>query len=495
MQEVLDALLELHDFEKDGSFPQEYEENYLSIVNAMCVNEELQNQVIKQIETVDKMLEANQTLMKEASHCAVKENRFGQKFTIHQVYDDNISYFDKSELIDQEEEEDEDYNDHLVDLQSQGEEEDEEEQRDYVSNQSPLHRKAWSKHERDRLIEAIHSEAKRMISFDYMKKNEAWRIWEVDQIEKKQLELFPVSRIDWERISSIHVRTRTPTECLIQWTTQEHPSINKKPWTKQESERLSQLVDQMGLLSGQWERIANELGTNRTISQCFSHYMAAKNNANARSLKWNPEEDRKLAEAVKIFGGACNWQQIASILGGRTGQQCLHRWTKTLNPAIRRTRWTPEENELLERAVKLYGVGNWTKVQRLIPGRTDMQCRERWVNNCHPTLKSEPATQEEIELIVKLVQEHGTKWSLIARSLPGRTDNFALRAYNQWLKKQNNDEPKRARKSKETTTPKKRGRKPNPTTPKKSRKQSTLNQEKEEATISSRPRRKTAKYA
>lgn len=50
-------------------------------------------------------------------------------------------------------------------------------------------------------------------------------------------------------------------------------------------------------------------------------------------------------EAVKHFGEK-NWQQVANCLEGRTGQQCLHRWQKTLNPNIRRGHWTAEEDKV-----------------------------------------------------------------------------------------------------------------------------------------------------
>lgn len=215
---------------------------------------------------------------------------------------------------------------------------------------------------------------------------------------------------------------------MIQWTTQEHPTINKKPWSKQESQKLSNIVNEIGLFSGQWERIANELGTNRTISQCFSHYMYEKNNSHARSLKWSKEEDQKLTDAVKLFGN-CNWQQVADILGERTGQQCLHRWQKSLNPVIKRQRWNTEEDTLLERAVHLYGAGNWTKIQRLIPGRTDMQCRERWVNILQPSINRGQFTQEETKRLMELVEIYGTKWSYLQTLMPGRTDNALMRHY------------------------------------------------------------------
>ena len=76
---------------------------------------------------------------------------------------------------------------------------------------------------------------------------------------------------------------------------------------------------------------------------------------------------------------------------GRTGQQCLHRWQKSINPAIRRARWTPPEDDRLRDAVRLYG-HNWANVQYHVPGRTDVQCRERWMNILNPELHRAPWT-------------------------------------------------------------------------------------------------------
>lgn len=65
-------------------------------------------------------------------------------------------------------------------------------------------------------------------------------------------------------------------------------------------------------------------------------------------------------------------------------QECLHRWSKTLNPNIKRGRWTLEEDNRLRLACHAYQNHNWIKIQQHIPGRTDVQCRERWCNIINP---------------------------------------------------------------------------------------------------------------
>lgn len=52
-------------------------------------------------------------------------------------------------------------------------------------------------------------------------------------------------------------------------------------------------------------------------------------------------KDTKLINAVQESGGK-NWKQIAGKVFGKTEVQCLHRWTKVLNPKLTKGPWTEE---------------------------------------------------------------------------------------------------------------------------------------------------------
>lgn len=52
-------------------------------------------------------------------------------------------------------------------------------------------------------------------------------------------------------------------------------------------------------------------------------------------------QDEILIEAVKQHN-AKNWKDIAQRLVGKTDVQCLHRYTKVLDPALHKGPWTPE---------------------------------------------------------------------------------------------------------------------------------------------------------
>ncbi|CAO3649148.1 unnamed protein product [Cunninghamella blakesleeana] len=41
-------------------------------------------------------------------------------------------------------------------------------------------------------------------------------------------------------------------------------------------------------------------------------------------------------------------------------------------------RWTPEEDQLLRRAVEMNGTSNWDKVANMVTDRSSQQCRQRW---------------------------------------------------------------------------------------------------------------------
>ena len=78
-------------------------------------------------------------------------------------------------------------------------------------------------------------------------------------------------------------------------------------------------------------------------------------------------------------------------------------------------------------AVALHG-RSWVKVARLVPGRSEVQCRERWMNVLNPDVRNAaPFTPEEDALIleqagVKARADGRVRWSSIAAMLPGRTD-------------------------------------------------------------------------
>jgi hypothetical protein len=113
---------------------------------------------------------------------------------------------------------------------------------------------------------------------------------------------------------------------------------------------------------------------------------------------WKGEEDSRLTDAVKKYGK--KWGAVALLVPGRTSFQCRQRWTKQLNPIKGKERkarciWKLEEDAKLIAAVKKYGK-RWVAVAALFPSRTNLLCRQRWVNHLDPRRVSRTLQDEHI---------------------------------------------------------------------------------------------------
>ncbi|KAF9540446.1 Myblike DNAbinding domain-containing protein [Mortierella hygrophila] len=296
-------------------------------------------------------------------------------------------------------------------------------------------RKYWSVLDRANLRQGVIAENKRLLFEKFLREGNSQAIESLNNAPEVDM-MLNTKGLDWKRISQRYVDNRTPSECLIQWTSHDHPGINKNDWSKAELLKLDSLVKQHK--GRNWIQIALDLNTNRTGAQCFQKYQSKMVGVSSKD-NWTAEEDNILREAVRVLGEK-NWLQVASCLGNRNSVQCMTRWSKSVNPAIRRGRWLKEEDGALRAAYEVYGGGRWAKIQQHVLGRTDIQCRERYVNVLTPNLATGPWTQQEVERLDELVKVHGEKWGLIASLMNGRTDNQCAR---RWRMNKEEDKQKR----------------------------------------------------
>ena len=94
--------------------------------------------------------------------------------------------------------------------------------------------------------------------------------------------------------------------------------------------------------------------------------------------RWKPDEDAWLLASIQRYGHS-NWAFIQSFVPHRTDVQCRERYMNVLNPDLSHERFTLSEDERLKAAVEEYGEGKWSHIASLFPNRTDNQCRRRWL--------------------------------------------------------------------------------------------------------------------
>ena len=99
--------------------------------------------------------------------------------------------------------------------------------------------------------------------------------------------------------------------------------------------------------------------------------------------------------------------------------------------------WKNAEDEILKAAVMKYGLNQWARISSLLVRKSSKQCKERWYNWLDPKLKKTEWTKEEDEQLITLVKMFPCQWKTIAPFL-GRSAHMCIEHFQELLDKAEN---------------------------------------------------------
>jgi len=125
-------------------------------------------------------------------------------------------------------------------------------------------------------------------------------------------------------------------------------------------------------------------------------------------------EDEILKAAIAKYGKN-QWARISSLLVRNTPKQCKARWYEWLDPSIRKTEWSRDEDEKLLHLAKLMPT-QWRTIAPIV-GRTANQCLERYQK-----LLDDAEQRDNEELGLTGTAEAGPSADDVRRLRPGEVD-------------------------------------------------------------------------
>ena len=122
-------------------------------------------------------------------------------------------------------------------------------------------------------------------------------------------------------------------------------SRNKtRPWRPYEDQRLICGIHRYGI--GCWTSIAAFVGNGRTRNQCSQRWYRGLDPSICRD-QWTRDEEERLIQLIEVQGETI-WTRIATLLGNRTDVQCRYRYGQLVKEREMRSKraqsgkeWTP----------------------------------------------------------------------------------------------------------------------------------------------------------
>ena len=96
----------------------------------------------------------------------------------------------------------------------------------------------------------------------------------------------------------------------------------------------------------------------------------------ASKRAWDERQDLNLLAMIAEIGPH-QWEFISNQMPGRSGKQCRERWHNQLNPLLKKTSWSTEEDWVLFILHQTLQ-SRWAKITDFLLGRSDNSIKNYW---------------------------------------------------------------------------------------------------------------------
>jgi len=144
----------------------------------------------------------------------------------------------------------------------------------------------------------------------------------------------------------------------------------KKFWTKTEDDLLLEYINKTQ--NKNWHLISEYIKT-KSAQQCAYRYNKLLSDLNKK--KWNRKDDIKLIELVETYGQ--NWEIVSREFGDRSERDVEMRFKDKLDPNVKNTKFSEEEDREIMRLYEEYG-NDWLQISRFFKNRHAKMIKKRF---------------------------------------------------------------------------------------------------------------------